>query len=202
MAFDYSQVANPCGLAVSGAYLVSLCAHLAGKPDDGVRDSLSAGSLVENDTQSMTEHPDFVPFGRSSPISRETSVSCLLVTTVQARVHITFPVPFTSATFPFLAHGIGTDSRQPCVLAHRSFNHSSEPPDYSRRTYGQGHAVSDVVWWKTRHRERWRSQISTLVTTEVVTRCNKSFSPENMSLFGNEKRALGAHFPVSHTLEV
>jgi len=44
MAFDYSQVASPCGLAMSGVYLVSLCAHLAGKPDDGVRDSLSAGS--------------------------------------------------------------------------------------------------------------------------------------------------------------
>ena len=45
MAFDYSLVANPCGLAVSGAYLVSLCAHLTGKPDDGARDPLSAGSL-------------------------------------------------------------------------------------------------------------------------------------------------------------
>jgi hypothetical protein len=44
MAVDYSQVANPCGLAVSGAYLVSLCVHLAGKPEDGVRDSLSTGS--------------------------------------------------------------------------------------------------------------------------------------------------------------
>lgn len=45
MAFDYSRVANNLAvLAVSGAYLVSLCAHLAGEPDDGVRDSLSAGS--------------------------------------------------------------------------------------------------------------------------------------------------------------
>ena len=59
MAFDYSQVAKRGtlgtkprvrrkirkDLAINGAYLVSLRAHLAGKPDDGVRDSLSAGSL-------------------------------------------------------------------------------------------------------------------------------------------------------------
>ena len=44
MAFDCSRVATPFGVAVSGAYLVSLCAHLTGKPEDGVRDPLSAGS--------------------------------------------------------------------------------------------------------------------------------------------------------------
>jgi hypothetical protein len=41
-------------LAVNGAYLVSLCAHLAGEPEDGVRDSLSAGSHSGNDAQCMT----------------------------------------------------------------------------------------------------------------------------------------------------
>ena len=145
MAFDCSRVANPCRLAVSGAYLVSLCAHLAGRPDDGVRDSLSAGSHLGTMRSPRHAHPDFVPFGYSSSITGETSVSCSIFTTVQTRVHITFPIPYTSATFPLLAREIGTDSRQPCVLAHRSFNRSSAPPDYSRRTYGQGHVVPDVV---------------------------------------------------------
>jgi len=145
MAFDYSQVASPCGLAVSGAYLVSLCAHLAGEPDDGVRDSLSAGSRMGTMRSPRHAHPDFVPFGYSSSIAEETSVSCAIFTTVQTRVHITFPIPFTLAAFSLLAYEIGTDSHQPCVLAHRSFNHSSAPPNYSRRTCGQGHAVPDVV---------------------------------------------------------
>lgn len=34
-------------------------------------------------------------FGRSSPVARETSVSCSIVTTVQTNVHVAFPVPFT-----------------------------------------------------------------------------------------------------------
>ena len=86
-----------------------------------------------------------MPFGYSSPPKEKTSVSCVLFTAVHSRIHITFPVPFTLATFPSLANGIGTDSRQFYVLAHRLFNRSSAPPDCSRRTYSQGHFVPEVV---------------------------------------------------------
>ena len=89
-----------------------------------------------------------MPFGRSSSLAGKTSVSCLLVMTVQTRVHVTFPIPFTSATFPFLVHGIGADSRRPYVLAYRLFNRSSARPNYSRRTYSRGHAVPSVVCGK------------------------------------------------------
>ena len=40
------------------------------------------------------------------------------------------------------------------------------------------------------------------VQINFVTRRSSTFFPKNMSLFDNEKRALGARFPVSHTLEV
>ena len=86
-----------------------------------------------------------MPFGCSSPFAGETSVSCSIVTTVHTKVHITFPIPFTPATLPSLALGIGAGSRQSCVLAHRSFNCSFARPDYSRRTCSQGHVVPDVV---------------------------------------------------------
>ena len=155
MAVDYSQVAGPCGPAMSGAYLVSLCAHLAGEPEDGVRDSLSAGSHSGTMRSARHAHPDFAPFGYSSSIAGETSVSCSIFTTVQTRVHITFPIPFTLAIFPVLAPEIGTDSRQPCVLAHRSFNHSFALPDCSRCTYGQGRAVPSVVLVKQDTESGW-----------------------------------------------
>ena len=140
------RFADPCGLAVSGAYLVSLCAQSGGYQTDGVRDSLSAAGrsgneLPNHDRQFLT----CCRFGYSSPPKREASVSCLMVTTVRARVHNMFPVPFTLAILLLLARRIGADLRPPYVLAHRSFNHSFAPPDYSKRTCGQGHAVPSVV---------------------------------------------------------
>ena len=125
----------PCGEAMSGVYLVSLHAPFGGSQTNGVRDSLSTGSQKGTMRRSRQPHPDSTPFGHSSAPKGETSVSCSMITMVKTRVHITFPIPFTSAIFPFLAHGIGTNSHLPCVLAHGSFNCSSAPPNYSGRTY-------------------------------------------------------------------
>lgn len=146
MAFDYSQVANPCGLAMNGAYLVSLRAQSGGYQTDGVRDSLSAADRFgKRNAESRPALPDLTPFGCSSPREREASVSCLMVTTVRTRVHSMFPVPFTLAIPLRLARRVETNLRSPYVLAHRSFNYSFEPPDYSKRTCSQGHAVPSVV---------------------------------------------------------
>ena len=113
--------------------------------------------VLGTNAESRPAIPDLMPFGRSSPPRRETSVSCLMVTTVQTRVHSMFPVPCTLAIFLLLARRIGTGLRPSYVLAHRSFNHSFAPPDYSRRTCSQGHAVPSVVSVETRHKERCRS---------------------------------------------
>jgi hypothetical protein len=106
--------------------------------------------VLGTNAESRPDIPDLVPFGRSSPPKRETSVSCLMVTTVLTRVHCMFPIPFTLATFLLLARRIGTGLHQSYVLAHRSFNRSFAPPDYSRRTCSQGHAVPSVVLVKNK----------------------------------------------------
>ena len=100
---------------MSGVYLVALCAHLAGGPDDGVRDSLSAGSSGERREAIDLHVPTPCLLAAAPLFDGETSVSCLLVTAVQTRVHITFPVPFTLAIYLFLANRFGDDSRPPGV---------------------------------------------------------------------------------------
>src|SRR5438034_11374419 len=137
-------------------------------------------------------------FGHSSPLAGETSVSCLIVTTVQARVHITFPMPFTPATFPRLVRGIGTDSRQPCVLAHGLFNRSSAPPDYSRRTYGRGHAVPSVVLVENKTQKAVALSLPVLPIAKLfATRCNKAFPCGNMSPIDSESRPFGTQFTIT-----
>lgn len=104
------------------------------------------------------DDPQFrhVPFGSSSPANRETSVSWSLITTVQANVHMTFPIPFTPAS-PHLSCSGGWTALacSLCALRHGMFNRSSARADYSSRTSGRGHAVPRVVLVRrTRHR-RW-----------------------------------------------
>jgi len=142
-----------------------------------------------------------VPFGRSSSLTGETSVSCLIVTVVRTRVHITFPIPCTPATLPRLVRGIGTDSRQSCVLAHRSFNRSSAPPDYSGRTYGRGHAVPSVVLLENKTQRAVALSLPVLPIAKLfATRCNKAFPCGNMSLVGNESHPFGTQFTTTSSL--
>lgn len=59
-------------------------------------------------------------FGRSSQPELETSVSYLLLTTVQAQVHITFPVPFSFSSPCSLVQQVGpTRVRPVCVSTGR-----------------------------------------------------------------------------------
>lgn len=78
-----------------------------------------------------------------------------MVTTVQARVHNIFPVPITLAILLLLVYRIGTDLHPPCVPLHGSFNRSFAPPDYSRRTCSQGHAVPSVVSVGNKTQRAW-----------------------------------------------
>lgn len=72
--------------------------------------------VLETNAESRPDIPDLMPFGRSSPPKRETSVSCLMVTTVQTRVHCMFPIPYTLALLLLLARRIGTGLHPPYVL--------------------------------------------------------------------------------------
>lgn len=59
------------------------------------------------------------------------------------------------------------------------------------------------AWFgETRHRERLAPRPETPSTKRFVTRRNSTFSPENVSLSGDERRASGARFPVSRALGV
>ena len=142
--------------------------------------------VLGTNAESRPDIPDLVPFGRSSPPKRETSVSCLMVTTVLTRVHSMFPIPFTLATFLLLARRIGTGLHPSYVLEHRSFNRSFAPPDYSRRTCSQGHAVPSVVLVKNKTQRAVSLPNQYSCQNKFVTRRKEAIPDGNMSLFGNE----------------
>lgn len=71
--------------------------------------------VVGNDVKLLIFTSRLRAFWPQLLLDGETRVSCLLVTAVQTRVHITFPVPFTLAIYLFLANRFGDDSRHPGV---------------------------------------------------------------------------------------
>ena len=82
-------------------YLVSRGAHLAGLPDDGVRDALSAECKCGNVLGSMT-HSTTAPclLAAAPRLPGISGVSCFVITTVHASVQLLFPVPFSSSSHP------------------------------------------------------------------------------------------------------
>jgi hypothetical protein len=107
-----------------------------------------------NDPQFQT----WCRFGRSSPASRKTRVSCTMVTTVLTNVHLCFPYPLPHQPPIVLLDGSGSLSQTLCPLPGRLLIRGSARLDCSSRTHGRGHFVPEVVSVKeTRHLERCRS---------------------------------------------
>lgn len=99
------------------AYLVSRGAHLAGLPDDGVRDALSAECKCGNVLGSMT-HSTTAPclLAAAPRLPGISGVSCFVITTVHASVQLMFPIPFSSSSHPRPVRGF-TDAFASAVCA-------------------------------------------------------------------------------------
>ncbi len=178
---------TPCGVGVSGAYLVSLCAQSGGYRTVGVRDSLSAaGPCGERAVESRPAALSPVPFGRSSPPKREASVSCSMLTTVQARVHRCFPYPFPRRSLQVLLMEL--EQACACLVCGSTdrLTTASHP-----RIAPSACAVEDTpfprwFWWRTRHRERCTLSCSAPVATELKQDVTNPSPKGVVSLSGNE----------------
>ena len=84
-------------------------------------------------------------FGPSSPVSRETRVSWIIVTTVQANVHLCFPYPLPRHPLTVLLDVSPTITDVLRAVRRGMFSRSSAHPDCSGCTNGQGHSVPGMV---------------------------------------------------------
>jgi hypothetical protein len=94
-----------------------------------------------HDTQPQTR----CRFGRSSPASRKTRVSCTILTTVLTNVHLCFPYPLPRHPLIVLLDVSRSIAGALRAKRHGMFIRSSAQPNCSGCTNGRGHIVPDVV---------------------------------------------------------
>lgn len=97
--------------------------------------------LVMDDTRVRAQ----CRFGCSSPASRKTSVSCVILTTVPTNVQVAFPYPLPRHPCGVLlaaSHALAGKLR---VFRRRMAIHGFAQLDYSFCTHGRGHFVPEVV---------------------------------------------------------
>lgn len=144
---------------------------LAGQ-QTGVRDSLSAGSRIGNEPQSMTVGSLAPYLLVAAPPVGEISVSCLIVTAVQTRSSqcVSRTLFFSG---PHQAYSGGRSrSRVICARKRRSFNCGFAPPNCSGRTHSRRHSVPGVVRLRTRHLEQCAHSLRRWVATgRIATNC-------------------------------
>ena len=186
---------------MNGAYLVSLRAHLAGKPEDGVRDSLSAGSHSGNDAQCMTSASRLHAFWLQLPpegvnkrkLFNSYDGSDESSHYVSRTLYLSnLPASRSWDWGPACAELVCL--RTGCLSAASS----------ARITPGT-RAVEVTSFqtrfrWKTRHRERWRSRYQYRPKNKFRLDVEKPLLLEDASLFDNKPSPFGARFTIPASL--